>query len=162
MAPSHFLERVNALEPNDTWAGFEASAEVHYFEAIHLMTDGWRSGAIYLLGYVTELLLKAATFRALGIPPAQPLRRRARFPTATSVIILDHDLVRLRDQLKIVRKDSGNPIAPDVWGLLAPRIDGMAKNWSEILRYRSTPATHEEARAVLNRVDWIITNYKLL
>lgn len=165
MHPSHFLTRLQLLEPADTWAGLEKSAEVRYYEGVDLLARGWTTGSIYLLGYVAESLLKAATFRALGIPSARPLGKSttvsagAGVTVATVIVKLDHNLPRLRDQLYTARRASGNPMALDVWAGLYPRVDGLTQNWTEVLRYRSTDATLAEAQAVLRRVDWIITNY---
>src|SRR5438477_187038 len=62
---------------------FELSARQKYWAGIELALTGHEASAVYLLGYVAEMLLKNACFRVDGARPASP-RTPAPLAQATS------------------------------------------------------------------------------
>src|SRR4051812_22970226 len=57
----------------DTIEEFERAAQARFGEAGVLLAAGSYAGAVYLLGYTAEMLLKAAWFRLMGHAPAQTI-----------------------------------------------------------------------------------------
>jgi hypothetical protein len=54
-------------------ADFELAGESRYWDGCQLITQGHDLGGIYLLGYVAEIILKHACFRADRGRPADPV-----------------------------------------------------------------------------------------
>jgi hypothetical protein len=59
----------------DSIAEFRAAARQHFFDASALETADRRTAAVYLWGYVAEMILKAAFFNVSGFPERQPITR---------------------------------------------------------------------------------------
>jgi hypothetical protein len=62
------------LQP-DSIAGFRAAARQRSLDAIALQAAGRRTAAVYLWGYVAEMILKAAFFEVSGFAEDQPITR---------------------------------------------------------------------------------------
>ena len=64
-----FLIRLATREPFETWLSMEQAAEQRYWDGSALAASdaGHETGAVYLLGYTVEMLLKTACFRTAGI-----------------------------------------------------------------------------------------------
>jgi hypothetical protein len=73
-----FVARVQSIEAWDTWRGMESAADERFWDGVSLAKGDQprRAGAIYLLGYVAEMVLKVAYFRFTGIPPSSDLGAR--------------------------------------------------------------------------------------
>lgn len=156
-----YYERIKLLEPTDTWGGFQRCAELHYYRALCLMENGWLSGAVYHFGYVVELLLKAAIFRAAKFRPGDSVKKRSELSPGV-IVILNHNLTELFRKLVSVRRLNQNPLPMDLIAQAQPRVEGMARNWSEVLRYRSIKASPEETQAIYKRATWFLTNHNHL
>ncbi len=57
----------------DTISEFLSAAQQRFDEADALVGAGFHGGAIYLYGYVAEMVLKAACYRLWGLGPNDPL-----------------------------------------------------------------------------------------
>lgn len=80
-----FQTRLSLLEPAETWPSLHSSAQERFWDGIELATtpDARRTAAIYMLGYVVEILLKVAFFRVRGLPAEQPIDLRVIATRAT-------------------------------------------------------------------------------
>ena len=61
---------------NETIQDMESAAEDRYWEGWELAVQGHHVGAIYVLGYVAEMLLKINAFRVDGALPGDPVGPR--------------------------------------------------------------------------------------
>src|SRR5437660_8473472 len=112
------MPRANrALGRHHSVLAFRAAAGARHREAIRLAVSGHRLGAIYLYGYVAEMLLKAAYFRLRGWGPHTPITHsdmtaaRSRAITAYHLAWLDrlHDLTGWARLLAQGRRVLGRP-----------------------------------------------------
>lgn len=62
-----------ALYGSDTIAEFERAARQRFDEGVSLASAGFYGGAIYLHGYVVEMLLKAAGYKLFGLGATDPV-----------------------------------------------------------------------------------------
>lgn len=161
-----FLTRLAVAEPFETWPGMEQAAAQRFWDALALATGdaGHEAGAIYLFGYVAEMLLKTAYFRVTGVPPSQDIaphlmaaRRNASWRGGNL-----HDLRSWFALLNDARSLQGNP-----WGIVTAAIIDrhvltVASHWRESLRYSPLTATDAELEEVLASVDWLLGNYNIL
>ena len=87
-----FLTRLATLEPFETWLNMEQAAEQRYWDGMALATSdtGHETGAVYLLGYTAEILLKTACFRTAGIGPQDNLwAKQGAFDQVQNFCFLD-------------------------------------------------------------------------
>lgn len=155
-----FVQRSATLQPADTWAGFELAASERYLDGLALHFQGQRTGAIYLWGYVAEMLLKAAVFKAAQFMPSQPIPRKGS--VLGMVATLNHDIEYWADLLVGVRSTSQSPLDSLTEAALRRHASLVAANWSEKLRYKHVEATALEAGNCLKGVEWIMTNHESL
>lgn len=161
-----FLTRLAALEPYETWPGMELAAEARFWDGLALVTGdaGHETVAIYLLGYVTEMLLKTAYFRVINVPNGQNIAPHLQ-GARSHALWRGGNLHNLRSWIALlndVRFIQG--IAWDV--VTATVIENhvliVGAHWRESLRYTSVPATREELDESFASVDWLLTNYEVL
>ncbi|MBV9850416.1 MAG: hypothetical protein JO250_12135 [Armatimonadetes bacterium] len=163
-----FLTRLAALEPDETWPGMEQAAEQRYWDGLVLATDaGHEAGAIYLLGYVAEILLKTACFRTAGVGPQDNLwARQGAFDQVKTFASWTgrnlHDLTGWLQFLIDVRQAIGKPLNPVTAGLITASVLAVNAHWREFLRYRFSAATEAELNETADGVDWLRLNYDLL
>jgi hypothetical protein len=159
------LARLQALEPNETWPGLEMAARERYWDGVDLATSpaSRRTAAIYLLGYVAEMLLKVAFYRVSGVPPGQHVvPAMIKNHSAWKGKKNRHDLENLVDLLSAERASKGLHLDPGFAAQLNDCIQTLAGHWRETLRYRHTPATQTELVEVYQNVDWLFANATLL
>jgi hypothetical protein len=146
------------------------AAGLPYREAQRLAMAGDRLAAIYLFGYVAEMLLKAAYFRLVGWTPTQPISladlNRARayanshhglhWPTNL------HDLPRWRDLLVEERKFRVVPYPTPFLRSFNAHVRQVYLNWREHLRYRTNYPYHGEVTRVFQAVRWLMGQYRHL
>lgn len=74
----------------DRIQAFESAAGKRLEEAEFLSTNGFNHAAVYLFGYVTELLLKAACFRYGGLGHSDPITKERREDIAKKAQVFRH------------------------------------------------------------------------
>lgn len=154
------IQRLSTLEPDETCDSLFAAALERYWDGLTLATEatGNRSlGAIYLLGYVAEVYLKVAFYRASGFLPADSVNRKLieshRAWTKKKNL---HDLVALCQLVIDQRRLVGDPLDPIFASQLVLNARALAAHWREFLRYRSEPAQETELREVSQSVEWLL------
>ena len=159
-----FQDRLQMLEPIETWPSLYSAALERYWDGIDLATspEARRTAAIYLMGYVAEMLLKVAFFRVTGFPPGQAVDLRAITTHAAWTKANLHNLDGLTDLLIAERGLRGRAFDPVFAGQLKACVLTVASHWRETLRYRHTPAAETELVEVYQNVDWLRANATLL
>ena len=124
------------------------------------VTDGQETsrGGAYLLGFVIEMVLKAAFFRVRGINPATPVNLSAiggavgkkKFGASDG-----HNLRLLRDALIAERLRKGLGIAPVLRTELDRRVDRAFAIWSVGLRYDGSPMPDGEVAVMFEDASWV-------
>ena len=144
----------------------EQAAAQRFWDALTLATGdaGHEAGAIYLLGYVAEMLLKTAYFRVTGVPPSQNIaphltaaRRNASWRGGNL-----HNLHSWFALLNDARFFRGNPWGAVVAATIERRVLIVVSHWRESSRYTSLAATNAELEEAFVSVDWLLGNYDAL
>ena len=144
----------------------KSAAEQRYWDglALALAGAGSETGALYLLGYVAEMLLKTAYFRVVGIPASDDIashlraaHRDARWRGGNL-----HSLPSWFYLLNDVRFFQGNPWNPVLASSIERHVLTVDAHWRETLRYTPFAATDAELEEALASVDWLLAGYDLL
>ena len=161
-----FLTRLAVAEPFETWPGMEQAAAQRFWDSLALATAdaGHEAGAIYLLGYVAEMLLKTAYFRVTGVPSSQDIaphltaaRRNASWRGGNL-----HDLRSWFVLLNDARSFRGNPWGAAVAATIERHVLIVVSHWRESSRYTSLTATDAELEEAFLSVDWLLDNHDVL
>ena len=157
--------RLGLLEPHETWPSLHNAAWERYWDGIELATcqEVHRTGAIYSLGYVAEILLKVAFFRVKGFAPGQQVELQEIndhpvWPTRAK----RHNLAALADVLIEERRLRGSAFDPVFAGEVKTCVAVVASHWRETLRYKHTIADEPELAEVVQNVDWLLNNANVL
>lgn len=162
-----FQARLAALEPAETYGSMELAAAARYWDGLSLaINDRDRAtGAVYLMGYTVEMLLKTAYYRARGLAPTDSVaahlkgvRSQADWHGCNNF----HDLVAWAKFLVAVRANMKSPLDPVMGGAVVTYAAQLQSHWSEALRYRSSVASEVELHDVLRSVEWFQANYSAL
>lgn len=170
-----YVARRRALEPFDTWRSMKAGAEARYWDGLALAVAGAsrEAGAVYLFGYVAEMLLKTAYCEYTGIADTAPL-----YPALRSDVLSPttpvwrgattgggnpdlHSLRGLSEFLIDTRAIPGDMDAA-VAGALQFHVAQIESHFEVAMRYSGLPAMPEELEETLASVDWICRNYDRL
>ena len=150
---------------------FDRAADERYVDAEALAAVGRRTGAIYLHGYVVEMLLKAAYFRMLRFTDTQvialsDLSAAVGTSAGSQARLLGlpgtrnyHNLGAWVELIITYRNRSGMPYAElGFAGELADRVDTVHARWTEVIRYHKNTAYAHELRQVRDASAWIMTH----
>ncbi len=152
----------------DSWGEMEEAAKERFADGLclALSEDQRRTGAIYLWGYVAEMVLKVAYYRVRGLGPADEtsaelrgMRDRARF--LGSPWTGGHSRHRAQDLAYLLvceRRARRRALDPYLAQELQGHAQTIAAHWSENLRYRNVDAASNELEEFFNSVDWLLTN----
>lgn len=163
------LGRVSRI---DSIGELEHAARLRYYDGLSLaLSESHNStGAVYLLGYVAEMLLKTAYYRVRGMGPTDdtwPLLRGMNDQAA--LVRFDwqsgrtrHNLEDLAGLLVEVRRNCGPEIDPYFASTLQGHAKVVALHWNERLRYKSVLALEDEVVDVIESIDWLVANYEAL
>ncbi|MCX7043879.1 MAG: hypothetical protein NTX50_00135 [Candidatus Sumerlaeota bacterium] len=115
-----------------------------------------------MLGYVAEMILKAAFFRAIGFKDSARLnldkiKRHASWKGRNL-----HNITSLVDVLLDELGIRNKHFDPAFAGIVKSHVLSIANHWEETLRYRHSAATKAELQEVLKNVRWLRANYTLL
>ena len=148
----------------ETWPELQRAAEQRFWDGLSLATSSehCETGAIYLLGYTVEMLLKAAYYREQGVPrhvDTSQARKQAR-GLVSGYRRNDHDLnywVNVLEQLRILHK---RPLDAATLGAIRLKVAAVEANWDESIRYRAVGPTETELNEVLGSADWLLKHYR--
>jgi len=135
----------------------KAAAEQRFWAGLCLATTeaGHEASAIYLWGYVAEMLLKAAYCEFTQKPPCDdvygPLKTEIKSANLHSLRGLGVFLIDTRAQFA--------PMDAAVAGDLLIRIQSLETHWNVAMRYSSVPATESELEDVYESIRWIRSAY---
>ena len=161
-----FRARLILAEPFETWPLMELAAEQRYWDglALALADSGSETGALYLLGYVAEMLLKTAYFRIAGVPSGDDIAPSLKAASNNSAW-LGGNLHNLRSWvalLNAIRFAQGNPWDVLTAAAVERHVLTIDSHWRESIRYTAFAATSAELEEVLTSVDWLHNNYDTL
>ncbi|MCC7494670.1 MAG: hypothetical protein IT204_20090 [Fimbriimonadaceae bacterium] len=152
-----------------------AAADGRHLEALSLAEAQWPSGAVYLLGYVAEMHLKAAYARlvfgrAAAIVEWPDLVDQAKRDPAWRLLLTTkaaggvHSLT-LWKQLLLdarARQPGLSPLPATVRQTSHDVVDWLDRNWAVELRYAAEFATMPEFEAMKMQVEWLTGAYGAL
>ena len=159
------VARTTRLAPVETWPQLLGASQRRFWDGFALATssEAHALGAVYLLGYVAEMLLKVAYYRIEGYPAyanvlaaRQAARRQARLYALHRRS--DHDLLYWAALVERRRRERGLPYDPAFAAALQMHVRRVAENWTEALRYADVDATPDELQAVADSVEWLVAN----
>ncbi len=148
---------------------FDRAATERYADAGALARAGRRTGAIYLYGYVVEMLLKAAYFRlihhgdntpigvgdmrlATGVNPASTARSLGLDGTQNL-----HDLTTWGELIVAYRNRNGLLYTGAGFArFLTVNVAIVRGRWTETIRYHKNIAYRHELDRVTQACDWIV------
>jgi hypothetical protein len=154
----------------ETWKDLELAAAERLWDGVSIAVtrSGRDVGALYLFGYVAEMILKASFFRAQGVPPAQPvtgqldqLRIAAGSPGAGFVRRDYHNLRMLSLALLNARRSTGRPMPRGVERRLHAQVRRLAR-WGPDLRYEHRAVRAATVNNALGAADWFLATYPSL
>ncbi len=148
---------------------FELAATERYLDAIQLADSNRRTGAIYLFGYVVEMLLKVGFLRLAGYAdddPVSPQDLRQHVgtnPTSTARSLglpgskNLHDLSAWSDLIIAYRSSRNRPYNDNRFAAkLHLNVSVIAHRWTEAIRYHKNYAYVQELTAVRVSSAWIL------
>ncbi len=160
---------ITTLIGEHTISRLERAAEKRFEEADFLVEGKHGLTAVYLFGYVAEIVLGAAFFRLRGYGKTdeitQSVLRKAineamhlsRMPDKSHPI--DGWAARLIEERK---SDFPPPFAPKLEELIQRNADVIGENWGPKLRYRTLKVTEKQVRTVRSAAGWFLRNYPKL
>ena len=147
----------------ETVQDLELASSDRLWEGLELLVAGREAGGIYLLGYVVEMVMKAACFLLDGARPADPVSARlgpARVLGKTHSPAIErenyHSLVFWYHVLLCKRQLAGRPLPSAMVRQLGRRVARIHSMWMVNMRYypdgRAGP---DDSAAMYNDVLWI-------
>jgi hypothetical protein len=157
----------------DTWPLLHDAAGERYWDGLTLALDDRSTGAIYVFGYVVEMLLKVAFFRIRMVPGPHnlwiPLTLGGASPFAMARSHASwygrpslHNLEAWLRLLIAERNSAGPALDPIAAGEIETHVRVVDAHWRETLRYKSLTVSGAEINEVFKSVDWLYKNQVLL
>ena len=149
---------------------FTLAALERWRDAADLIAAGRRTGAIYLMGYAAEMVLKAAYFRHLGFGDDQPIlfsdlaaavgkKGISQATTLGSPVTNDyHDIGCWAALLIAYRASKLRPHPLPVRVALSANVVAIQSLWRVTLRYHRNRASRAEADRVRQACAWLVRN----
>jgi hypothetical protein len=159
-----------AMRRPHTVRAFRDAAGARFRDAARLADAGHRLGAIYLYGYVAEMLLKAAYFRGRGWGPDQPvahsdLYQAKQLATSLHNLAWPGNLHDLGGWVRLLIRDrhvGGRSYPGPFRNRLVGRVNVIYRNWREGLRYHDMRPYAGEVDATQAAVSWLLAQYRRL
>lgn len=164
------MSLVSRIGP-DTIDELERAAPRRFAEADALRRGKRWIGAIYLYGYVAEMVLGAAHFKLLGYSPAQEIefdRRRqlvqaAKKLSGMTIEAKPHPVDGLAQLLVVEKKRLAPPgHEPELENMIRLQSSLIRDYWSIKLRYRDMIASADDARVMRSAAKWFLVHYPVL
>jgi hypothetical protein len=166
------LALLDRTSREDRWPDLERAAEERYFDALTLASGSElrSTGAVYLAGYVAEILLKTAYYHVRGVGQTDDVVPELRGMAARAAELgyhwpsgrTRHDLQAIAGLLIEERRARGRPLNPYLAIKLGNHVVVIIGHWSEQLRYKDAIATEAELVELFESVSWIYDNYGVL
>ncbi|MCI0701842.1 MAG: hypothetical protein L0241_12230 [Planctomycetia bacterium] len=150
---------------------FDLAATERYADAAAIVTARRRTAAIYLYGYVVEMLLKAAYFRLVGYGDADPidvvaLRAAVGESSASMSRTLGlpgtrnfHDLSAWVNLIVAYRASRSLVYAEAGFGMtLTAQVTVIDDRWTETIRYHKNTAYQHELDRVAGSCEWLVNH----
>jgi hypothetical protein len=151
---------------------FRASAKARFDDALALAAAGRRSGAIYMWGYCTEMLLKAAYFSVIGKSETDEIKLtdilgatnkgRGTFGINWPKQEGWHNLRAWSELLVAERSMSSVPYAQQLATEVRRQGRRIGDLWSVSLRYHKNVAYTHEVKRVWEAAEWFFVNSDIL
>ena len=154
----------------ETLAEFEQAWEQRYAEGLRLIeVESTRTGGVYLLGYVAEMILKVAYFRFIGAASdslVKNLLAEPIFINATNNLGMDseakHSILFWTELLIVTRGQRTRRLPRHLADELRISASTLHFNWKVDIRYHSLLVTVPEQLEVKEAVDWFRKHHKSL
>ncbi|MBX9622870.1 MAG: hypothetical protein K2X82_03560 [Gemmataceae bacterium] len=153
-----------------TVRAFRAAAGARYRDGVALAEADRPLGAVYVLGYAAEMLLKAAYFRLRGWGPRTPITfphltaARDRAVNALGVPWTDrlHDLDGWAGLLVAERAHLGRPLPARLRRRLTAEVRLIYSHWRESLRYHDARPYAAEVAGTRAAAGWLFRHFRYL
>jgi hypothetical protein len=151
----------------ETLSDFVLAAQDRYDEAETLLLHEQFDGAVYLLGYGTEMWLKISCLRLQRLGPSgnvkaglAPLKTKM-MQIAPGVVFTDnHNLAYFAQAVIELRRNRNRPLPPtSVRELQSRVIHGLYGEWIVDMRYRRSALTANDAWFALVNTWWVKENW---
>jgi hypothetical protein len=151
------------LLPSETINGFIAAAGERFAEGTALMERGHGGGAIYLFGYVAELVLKAAAYRQFGYGVATAIKAEDR--KAVEDLMKQeslapkgpHDILKWAKWLVLKCGSLTGTAYTQEFGIeIETRADLIDRWWSPSLRYHVVRVAFLDTLVVQSAARWFL------
>lgn len=158
------------LAPHNSIREFTLAGLQRYRDGLRLIDAGRRLGAIYLLGYSAEMLLKAAYFSHLGFGDTQPVQKSdleaavgkkvtSQAAQLNTPVTSDYHDIRCWAALLIAyRAFKNSPYPATVGQTLSANVAAVQALWKVTLRYHRNQASPSEAARVRQACAWLVRN----
>ena len=148
----------------ETWPRWEKAAQERYWDGLELATgyENHQLGALYLLGYAAEIVLKIAFFRVCNWPDSQTVDFRQAIRHAQWKGYNLHDIDAWANLLVTERIIRESPLDPVIVGQLRAHVSALAANWRESLRYHHDSVKDDELETVHQSASWLLAHRDLL
>ena len=151
------------VEARQTVDKMEVAAARHLRDATVLRDCGQGHGSIYLAGYVVEIYLKAAYFRASHAPLSDDwgaLLPQARNYAATNCSIANLDAHNPEHWLTMLKTLRGAPIATTPpFADATACVEWFKRNWNVSMRYLSLSPTLTEVNLAIQHAGQLQRDY---
>jgi hypothetical protein len=161
--PPRLLDRCRP----DSINGYRRAVVERRSDVHALISQQRRTAAIYLCGYIAEMILKAAYFNVIGLAGDDEIttgRFREAQETSDSLgLTWDgnyHNLLAWAElivQLRQVTPNQEYP-DPDFGTMLLNECATIQSLWNVFLRYRPNQATEGELQQVFQAMEWLFDN----
>lgn len=163
-----FRERIRSNP--ETLEEFELAWRMRYAEGMLLLDNPkTRSGGVYLLGYVVEMILKTAYFRFVGAKSQDQidaLLTAIAFKSAAKKLPVDvesyHSLLFWMELLVTARDQQRRRLPAHLHTALRSYSEILHENWLVEIRYHSLEPAAEEWHAVQEAVNWFNNHHASL
>jgi hypothetical protein len=159
---------VPTLYGADTISEFLSAAQQRFDEADVLRAAGFHGGAIYLYGYVAEMILKAACYRVWGLGPNDPVEdNRSIMEDWIAEHVLNktrrvrpHELGPWARWLVVTRASFQGPPYNQQFSLdLGANTNAVEQIWLPSMRYHPLPWGAPESTDVRTAAQWFLSQY---
>ena len=154
----------------ETLAEFELAWEHRLTEGLLLLKDeATRTGGVYLLGYVAEMILKVAYFRFIGAASEDRLdllfaQSGFRAAVNSSPVVTEnfHSLKFWTELLLTARQQRNRQLPAHLTNALRHYTDLLYDNWQVDMRYSSLIVAAQEWQDAQKAAFWFYHNHDSL
>jgi hypothetical protein len=158
------------LPTHDSIQEFEKARHERLWDGVTLWVEGHQesaAGAVYLLGYSVEMVLKCAYFRVLGLRVSDLItshelrsaRAKAKLLGITTDAESYHSVQFWCDLLRTHRRAANDPLPPGVEQRLVAETAVVYDRWWVEMRYKANRATPPVLGRLLEAAEWFDRAY---